>query len=151
LDIAENLWACEVDKVQISQVISNILINASQSMSGGGLVKIQAENVTIEDGEFLPLHPGSYIKISIKDKGPGIPKKLLKKIFDPYFTTKKRGNGLGLATSYSIISRHDGYIEVKSVIGRGTTFNIYLPRSMGNSLLNGPSSIPHRSLLLADN
>lgn len=151
LDIADNLWACEVDKVQISQVISNILINASQSMSGGGLVKIQAENVIIEDGEVLPLHPGSYIRISIKDKGPGIPKKLLKKIFDPYFTTKKRGNGLGLATSYSIINKHDGYIEVKSVIGLGTSFNIYLPRSMGNSLVDSPSSSPHRSFLLADN
>lgn len=130
LEIPHHLWACEVDKVQISQVISNILINASQSMSGGGLVKIKAENiVVIRDDEFLPLAPGDYIKISIIDKGPGIPKKFLKKIFDPYFTTKKGGNGLGLATSYSIINKHDGYIEVKSAIGRGTSFSIYLPRS----------------------
>ena len=130
VEIPDHLWACEVDKVQISQVISNILINASQSMSGEGLVKIKAENiVVIEDDEFLPLAPGDYIKISIIDKGPGIPKKFLKKIFDPYFTTKKGGNGLGLATSYSIINKHDGYIEVKSAIGRGTSFSIYLPRS----------------------
>ena len=127
--IMEDLWPVEVDEGQISQVISNLAINADQAMPEGGVVEIRAENVTLLKGQVVTLEPGRYIRLSITDSGIGIPKDHLNKIFTPYFTTKQRGSGLGLATSYSIINKHGGVIIVESEIGRGTTFNIYLPAS----------------------
>ncbi|MDB9823204.1 PAS domain S-box protein [Deltaproteobacteria bacterium] len=127
--IAEDLWPAEVDVGQISQVINNIVINASQAMPEGGIIQVAAENLTIDVGHGLPLNPGRYIRISITDEGVGIGKKHLSKIFDPYFTTKHEGSGLGLAVTYSIIKKHDGHITVESKLGVGTTFNIYLPAS----------------------
>ncbi len=123
--IPETLWPVEVDTGQISQVIYNLVINAKQAMPKGGIVKINAENISTGDNHRL--NPGNYIKIAVKDRGVGIPKENLSKIFDPFFTTKKEGSGLGLSTSYSIIKRHDGYLEVESEVGLGTTFWIYLP------------------------
>jgi signal transduction histidine kinase/ActR/RegA family two-component response regulator len=128
-NIMEDLWPVEVDEGQISQVISNLAINADQAMPEGGVVEIRAENVTLLKGQVVTLEPGRYIRLSITDSGIGIPKDHLNKIFTPYFTTKQRGSGLGLATSYSIINKHGGVIIVESEIGRGTTFNIYLPAS----------------------
>ena len=99
LSIAEDLWPAEVDVGQISQAINNIVINASQAMPEGGTIRVEAENLTIDDGHGLPLKLGRYIRISIKDQGVGIAEKHLSNIFDPYFTTKQEGSGLGLATS----------------------------------------------------
>lgn len=127
--IAEDLWPAEVDVGQISQVISNIVINANQAMPGGGIIQVAAENLIIEDRHDLSVNPGKYIKMSIKDQGLGIAEKYLFNIFDPYFTTKQEGSGLGLATTYSIIKKHDGHITVESQLGIGTTFHIYLPAS----------------------
>ncbi|HEX3045640.1 MAG TPA: PAS domain-containing protein, partial [Bacillota bacterium] len=125
LIIPEPLRPVEVDSGQISQVIHNLIINAKQAMPKGGVIKITSENITIEPGNRFK--PGAYIRITVKDQGTGIPRENLSKIFDPYFSTKKEGSGLGLTTSYSIIRRHDGYIEVESEPGRGTTFFLYLP------------------------
>jgi PAS domain S-box-containing protein len=127
--IAEDLWPAEVDVGQISQVINNIVINANQAMPKGGIIQVAAENLIIKDRHGLPLKQGKYIRISIKDQGVGITKEHLANIFDPYFTTKQEGSGLGLATSYSIIKNHDGHITVESQLGVGTTFHIYLPAS----------------------
>jgi two-component system cell cycle sensor histidine kinase/response regulator CckA len=127
--IAEDLWPAEVDFGQISQVINNIVINADQAMPEGGIIQVAAENLIIDDGHGLPLKPGRYIRISIKDQGVGIAEKHLVKIFDPYFKTKHGGNGLGLTATYSIIKKHDGHITVESGLGVGTTFHIYLPAS----------------------
>ncbi len=127
--IAKDLWSAEVDVGQISQVISNIMINANQAMPEGGIIQVAAENLIIDVGHILPLKPGRYIRISIIDQGAGIAEKHLSKVFDPYFTTKQEGSGLGLSTTYSIIKKHDGYITVKSELGVGTTFHIYLPAS----------------------
>ena len=127
--IAEDLWSAEVDVGQISQVINNIVINANQAMPEGGIIQVAAENLIIEDNHGLPGKPGRYISISITDQGVGIAQKHLLNIFDPYFTTKQEGSGLGLATSYSIIKKHDGHITVESQLGVGTTFHIYLPAS----------------------
>ncbi len=126
-NIQDDLWAVEVDEGQISQVINNIIINADQAMPSGGTITLTAENIIVGKKFHLPLRPGKYVKISIQDQGIGIPKAHFSKIFDPYFTTKQKGSGLGLATSYSIIKRHDGYITLESELGVGTTFYIYLP------------------------
>ncbi len=132
VEIDANLWPAEIDVGQISQVIENILLNASQAMPSGGRIVLSASNKTIEDNdEETPekLAPGRYVEIRIKDHGVGIAQKNLDSIFDPYFTTKKEGSGLGLATAYSIIHKHGGEITVSSIVGRGTTFFIYIPAS----------------------
>jgi PAS domain S-box-containing protein len=127
--IAEDLWPAEVDVGQISQVINNIVLNASQAMPEGGIIQVTAENLTIDAGHILPAEPGRYIRISITDEGVGIAEKHHSKVFDPYFTTKHSGSGLGLAVTYSIIKKHNGHITVESRLGVGTTFHIYLPAS----------------------
>ena len=127
--IAEDLWPVEADEGQISQVINNMVINAGQAMPEGGLVEISASNMTVDEESGLPLKNGNYVNISIKDNGHGIPEEILPKIFDPYFTTKQIGSGLGLAVTYSIIKNHNGHIAVSSGAGSGTTFDIYLPAS----------------------
>ncbi|MBU7013390.1 MAG: PAS domain S-box protein [Theionarchaea archaeon] len=127
--IAENLKSADVDAGQISQVINNLMINADQAMPAGGIITIQAENVEVNPKAGLPVKDGPYIKVSIQDEGIGIPEDYLKRIFEPYFSTKQKGSGLGLATSYSIIKNHEGCITVSSKLGSGTTFCIYLPAS----------------------
>ncbi|MDY6861353.1 MAG: PAS domain S-box protein, partial [Thermodesulfobacteriota bacterium] len=130
--ISEDLWPVEIDKGQISQVINNIVINADQAMPEGGIIRVWAENITIgtqDQEQGLPLQGGKYIKLSIKDQGMGITQEYLQKIFDPYFSTKQKGSGLGLSTSYSIIKKHDGHIIAESEMGVGTTLYIYLPAS----------------------
>lgn len=126
--ITDGLWAAEVDTGQLSQVISNLVINADQAMPNGGLLNISIENVEFD----MPSHnlsPGRYIRITVSDNGGGISKTSIGRIFEPYFTTKPSGNGLGLATTHSIITRHGGQIEVTSEVGCGTAFTIYLPVS----------------------
>ena len=128
--LAEDLWLCNIDKDQISQVIDNIVINAQQAMSGGGTITVSAGNISFkEEGNNIVLPRGNYVKISIKDSGIGIPKEVLPRIFDPFYSTKATGHGLGLATSYSIVKRHGGCIEVESEPGKGSTFHVYLPAS----------------------
>jgi PAS domain S-box-containing protein len=127
--IADDLWLAEVDVGQINQVINNLIINANQAMTGGGIIQIAAENLRIENRHGLPVKAGKYIRITIRDQGVGIAKDHLLKLFDPYFTTKQEGSGLGLATTHSIIQKHGGHITVESQLGVGTTFHVYLPAS----------------------
>ena len=127
--IPSDLWQVEADEGQINQVINNLLINADQAMPEGGIIEIHCENIVIKANEHLPLKKGDYVKILIKDNGIGISKDHLSKIFDPYFTTKHKGSGLGLATVYSIIKRHEGHIRIESEVDIGTIFHIYLPAS----------------------
>src|SRR5690606_11479136 len=106
--------------------------NAVQAMSGGGTLHVHGENrLFTETDAPAPLRPGRYVSITVRDEGPGIPEEALKKIFDPYFTTKPKGSGLGLATSYSIVKNHDGLIRVESPPGQGATFTILLAASEG--------------------
>mgnify|MGYP001098699542 CR=1 FL=1 len=125
----DDLWSVEIDEGQISQVINNLVINADQAMPEGGIIKVRAENITLKTGHSLPLTDGEYVKISVEDQGIGISKEHLQRVFDPYFTTKQKGSGLGLATSYSIIKNHGGYITAESRVGVGSTFHVYLPAS----------------------
>jgi len=127
--ISHDLWPVEVDEGQISQVISNLLINANEAMPDGGIIHIRAENMTLSAQHGLPLPDGKYIHVTVKDHGVGISPDLISKIFDPYFTTKHAGSGLGLAISYSIVKNHGGHITVASELGVGTTFHVYLPAS----------------------
>lgn len=126
--LPQDLWIVDIDEGQITQVINNITINAKQAMPIGGILQIFGENVTL-DGTDQHI-PGKYVKLTLKDHGIGIPEGIIDKIFDPFFTTKKTGNGLGLSTSYSIIKKHNGYLEVESIAGVGTTFYIFLPASI---------------------
>jgi PAS domain S-box-containing protein len=125
--LPSDLWAVEADEGQLGQAIHNLIMNADQAMPDGGTVTVTGENVTVGDGNSMGLKAGHYVMISVADKGTGIPAEFVQKIFDPYFTTKHKGAGLGLATCYSIIKRHDGHITVDSVLGAGTTFLVYLP------------------------
>jgi CheY-like chemotaxis protein/anti-sigma regulatory factor (Ser/Thr protein kinase) len=127
----DSLWPVEADEGQISQVINNLLINADQAMPEGGTIELRAENVIIKEEDRLPLAQGKYVKISIRDHGIGILKKHLSKVFDPYFTSKNKGSGLGLASAHSIVKGHDGYLTVESEVGIGTVFHVYLRASLG--------------------
>jgi len=148
--LPDNLWGLEIDPGQINQVFQNLIINAIQAMPGGGTIKIRAENLILASESDLPLPPGKYVKISFRDQGGGMPAKYLAKIFDPYFTTKQKGSGLGLATSYFIIKNHYGHIVAESKVGVGTTFTVYLPGvdrkisrppQVENKLLSGKGKI----------
>ena len=110
-------------------VISNIVINADQAMPKSGTISVSAKNVVIGKENALPLSKGNYVEIVIKDDGDGILKENLNKIFDPYFTTKPKGIGLGLTATFAIIKNHGGYITVESELNVGTTFHVYLPAS----------------------
>ncbi len=131
--LPENLWSADVDEGQISQVIQNLIINADHAMPEGGTITISSENAVVAESSPLPLRPGNYVKISVRDHGVGISGEQLAQIFDPYVATKEQGSGLGLATSYSIIKQHGGHIFGESEIGKGTTFVIYLPASLSET------------------
>ena len=129
--LAEDLWLAEVDAGQIGQVIRNMVLNAREAMPEGGVVSVRAENVVLGPQENPSLPPGDYVRVSIADQGGGIAKEVLPKIFDPYFSTKQRGNqkgmGLGLTICHTVIQKHGGAIAVESEPGVGTTFHLHLP------------------------
>ena len=127
IDYPPDLPVAEVDKGQIQQVFSNLAINAKEAMPMGGCLFVSMKSAEITAQETLKLNPGKYIKVTVRDEGTGIPPEHHEKIFDPYFSTKKAGSGLGLATTYSIIKRHGGNISLDSQVDRGTTFTFYLP------------------------
>jgi len=161
IDMDEDLWHSDVDRGQISQVIENLVVNSKEAMPGRGVIRIQMNNTEPEHGDYpdiAGITAGKYIKILIRDEGAGIPEKYIGRIFDPYFTTKQNGSGLGLAVTYSIIKKHGGYISVQSEAGRGTVFTILLPASRKQPLtvINGeeksqPEKGTGRILIMDDN
>ncbi|MGI9086844.1 MAG: CHASE3 domain-containing protein [Chthoniobacterales bacterium] len=131
-NFGSSLWPADIDSGQISQVIANLVVNADQAMPNGGTLHVNCDNFSYTPDstpQIVDLLPGEYIRISIRDEGSGIPEDYLKRIFDPYFTTKAKGNGLGLATTYSIMKNHNGLITVDSQVHFGSTFTLYLPAS----------------------
>jgi PAS domain S-box-containing protein len=128
LSFGDDLCTVEADEGQIGQVVQNIILNAEQAMPLGGRIEIAARCVPpfLASGLHLTA-PDGLAEIVVRDQGTGIPPEHLPRIFDPYFTTKEKGSGLGLATSYSIVKNHDGMISVASELGKGSTFTIYLP------------------------
>ncbi len=129
IDLSEDLWCVEADGGQLCQALHNLLINAMQAMADGGVVTIRGGNEKLEEDYPHRLPPGAYVKISVEDHGCGIHQENFVRIFDPYFTTKPQGSGLGLASVYSIVKRHGGTVEVSSAIGVGSSFAIHLPAS----------------------
>lgn len=153
-DLPEDLWTANVDAGQISQVFSNLAINANEAMPSGGTVTVSARNVNVAEGSHADLAPGPYLQIEFRDSGIGIGPDDLPKIFDPFFSTKRRGSGLGLATSYAIIHKHDGHIGVTSTPGAGTTFTILLPAASAPASRSPAQSSPvisaHGRVLVMD-
>jgi PAS domain S-box-containing protein len=133
-EIPANLWSVDADAGQINQVIHNLILNADQSMPDGGILSVRAQNIQVEIGQSLPLKPGRYVKVTVEDHGIGIPQEYLHRIFDPYFTTKSKGSGLGLAMVHSIIKNHGGYVTVESQLGQGARFSFYLPAVSGKKI-----------------
>jgi PAS domain S-box-containing protein len=125
--LQDDLWNCRVDPNQFGQVISNLAINAAQAMDSFGELSITSTNLELKDGSHPVLERGRYVTLSLRDNGPGMDKNIQRQVFDPFFSTKETGTGLGLTTCYSIMNRHNGYIELKSQPGLGTTFVLYFP------------------------
>jgi PAS domain S-box-containing protein len=140
--LTEDISNVDVDAGQMSQVFHNLIINSVQAMPNGGQITITIGNIVLSDNENPILPGGAYVKISLKDNGTGMPEEHLSSIFDPYFTTKQKGSGLGLASVYSIVKRHNGLITVESKYGVGSTFHIYLPASL-NKPASGISEVSH--------
>jgi PAS domain S-box-containing protein len=118
-----------VDTGQISQVVQNLVLNADQAMPNGGVLAISAESVEVSGEDAVPLASGTYVRVVVEDQGVGIPENILQQVFDPYFSTKEAGHGLGLSICHSIIQRHGGHIAVRSEVGAGTVFTFHLPAS----------------------
>lgn len=129
-NIPDDLWPVIADQGQISQVIHNIILNAVQAMPDGGLISIIAENAPLDSSSSVPLPPGRYVAVEFSDEGVGIPLEIMPRIFDPFFSSKEKGSGLGLATAYSILKKHEGYITASSEEGSGSTFQIFIPAAM---------------------
>lgn len=132
-DISGDIWPAEIDGVQIGQVIQNLVLNAMQAMGPrGGVLTVALRNIELDVSSLpsgISLSPGRYIWLTVHDTGPGIAPDHLGRIFDPYFSTKEKGSGLGLAVCYSIVRAHGGAITVESEVGVGTRFSVYLPAS----------------------
>ncbi len=157
-DIMENLWPMEIDQLQVKQCFGNLVTNALEAMPEGGNLKVKAENAWISDGDSLDLKDGPYLKITFADKGIGIPKENLLKIFDPYFSTKplssQKGLGLGLAVCYFVLKNHSGHITVKSYPKKGASFTLYFPARpelvAGKKIRNAGSTRKSRVLIMDD-
>lgn len=128
-DIAVDLWKAEVDAGQIEQVVNALMLNAREAMPQGGTVRVRARNIVFQENTSAPLPSGRYVKVTISDRGPGIPEELRTKIFDPYFTTKPTGTGLGLAISYSVVKKHGGLLVLENSSAEGAVFAFYLRAS----------------------
>lgn len=130
-DLADALWAAQIDEGQMHQVVHYLVNNAAEAMPNGGTIEIGARNIRLDTDQIPPLPAGNYVEWHIRDHGVGIPAEHMKKLFDPYFTTKQMGNikglGLGLAICYSIVKNHEGLIIVDSELAAGTIFTVYIP------------------------
>lgn len=127
VDVSGEIPPVGIDEGQISHALSNIILNARQAVKNAGKVDISISCETVNGDSVVSLRGGKYVRISVTDNGPGIPKEIQHKIFDPYFTTRPDGNGLGLSASYSIIKSHGGMIDFKTMEGGGSVFNVYIP------------------------
>ncbi len=149
-NIERDIWPLKVDRIQVGQVISNLVGNAVDAMPGGGYVSVSAKNRDFRSvprpalplgTDSQPIPPGRYVEITVRDRGSGIPPGIRGKIFDPFFTTKEKGTGLGLSIVYSIVQNHRGAVHLESAIGRGTTFTLHFPAAEEEELENGTCAL----------
>ncbi len=145
-DLAADLRPAEVDKGQIGQVVQNLVINAVQAMRAGGTIRLTLRNEQLAAGALGTLAAGDYLRLEVADTGCGISPEHLTRIFEPFFTTKEAGTGLGLATVYSVIQKHQGHVTVESALGHGTTFRIWLPAAQGQPVRPSPPSSAFQQL-----
>ncbi|TAN40838.1 MAG: PAS domain-containing sensor histidine kinase [Nitrospirae bacterium] len=153
LSLQKDLWPVEVDEEQIRQALTNIIENARESMSSGGLITVEAENIEAAPAAIPSIREGRYLKLSVSDQGSGIAEPCIERIFEPFFTTKHKGVGLGLTTAFSIIQGHDGYITVESQAGTGTIFHIYIPAARAATQQNDRNRripVGRRNILVMD-
>lgn len=146
MKVAKNLWKAEVDRGQIEQVMNALILNAREAMPQGGTIRVLARNVELDEIPGAHLPAGHYLKVSVADRGPGVPEDLATKIFDPYFTTKADASGLGLAISYSIVKKHGGLLHLESTSKEGSTFTFYLPAAaeeISSSAEKKPAPLRH--------
>lgn len=159
-DLPEGLWSVQIDEGQMHQVVHALVSNACEAMPQGGTVEVTAENVRMEEGQIVSLCAGQYVRWQVRDHGVGISREHIKKIFDPYFTTKQmssiKGMGLGLAICYSIVKSHEGTITLDSTPGVGTTFTVYVPAARAEKVESKPVGVveapaqPKPKILLID-
>ena len=142
----EKLWPAHVNRGQMAQVVNNLVINARQAMPQGGVLRVSLENKTLKSEAVEGLKAGDYICIEFSDKGMGISSEDITHIFEPYYTTKQDGSGLGLASSLSIIKKYGGIISADSELGKGTTFKIYLPRSEQEKPIHSLDSVSNYTI-----
>jgi two-component system, cell cycle sensor histidine kinase and response regulator CckA len=128
-EIPADLRPVFADEGQTRQVLHNLILNADQSMPEGGRIRVRAENVTLSEDPALKQKGGEFVRVSIRDHGCGIPERERSRIYDPFFTTKEKGRGLGLSAAFTIVSRHGGRIQETSEVGVGSTFHVYFPAS----------------------
>ena len=145
-DLAADLRAADADRGQIGQVVQNLVLNAVQAMPGGGVIRLRLGNEVVAEGAVPPLAAGDYVKLSITDTGQGIVPANLGRIFEPFFSTKEFGTGLGLATVYSVVKKHQGHVTVESEEGRGTTFHVWLPAARTEPLAPVMTATAHEAL-----
>lgn len=150
LDLTDNIWGLHADSTQLEQVFMNMVVNAKDAMPNGGELRLTTRNVQLQQGSpelSNAAVPGDFVRISISDQGSGMSPEIRKRIFEPFFTTKEqgKGTGLGLATSFGIIEQHDGWITVDSTAGKGTRFDIYLPRNEPSAELEIPETVSDTS------
>jgi PAS domain S-box-containing protein len=144
VDVPEGLWPVEADAGQLGQVVQNLVLNALEARPDG-LVELSLANVQREP----PARPaGPCVRLSVSDQGPGIPSDRLQRIFDPFYSTKERGTGLGLAVTHSIMARHGGLVEVRSSAGQGTTFDLFLPAQPDRIVVSSPPRSPAPAMRL---
>lgn len=130
LECPEKPWKLAADPAQLMQIFQNLVINAREALSdrgAAGLIEIKVFQERVEKSHHLPLSPGDYLRIEVRDNGPGMPPEIVQRVFDPYFTTKSRGSGLGLTITFSVVKKHGGYIDLRSRQGEGSVFSVYLP------------------------
>ena len=140
VNVAPDLWTAEIDPSQVQQVLQSVLLNARQAMPAGGVVEVTAANVSAQN---TAAGPARYVRITIRDHGKGIPADVVPRVFDPYFSTKPGGTGLGLTSAYSIVRKHGGFISVESQPERGTLVTIDLPACEAN-VPAAPPAAPSR-------